>query len=112
MLRGCSGLPLALFFASLLLPAPASASGYGVREWSSAAMGASYAGASATGSDASFLAYNPATLAGVGGLSTDYEDGWAGRYYALKSELLTVDAVPMVSYQFSDRFAVAAGLQI
>ena len=142
-------------------------------------MGASYAGASATGSDASFLAYNPATLAGVGsydssmsltglfpsssatytaattsaltpagahdpygiiknayapnlaarmrlssswavglaiyapwGLSTDYEDGWAGRYYALKSELLTVDAVPMVSYQFSDRFAVAAGLQI
>jgi long-chain fatty acid transport protein len=180
LLRGCSGLPLALFSASLLLPAPASASGYGVREWSAAAMGASYAGASATGSDASFLAFNPATLAGVGtydsslsltglfpsssatystattsaltpagglttpdgiiknayvpnlaarvrlspnwavglaiyapwGLSTDYEDGWAGRYYALKSELLTVDAVPMVSYQFSDRFAVAAGLQI
>ena len=180
LLRGCSGLPLALFSASLLLPAPASASGYGVREWSAAAMGASYAGASATGSDASFLAYNPATLAGVGtydsslsltglfpsssatystattsaltptgglttpdgiiknayvpnlaararlspnwavglaiyapwGLSTDYEDGWAGRYYALKSELLTVDAVPMVSYQFSEGFAVAAGVQI
>ena len=180
LLRGCSGLPLALFSASLLLPAPTSASGYGVREWSAAAMGASYAGASATGSDASFLAYNPATLAGVGtydssasltglfpsssatystattsagtptgglttpdgivknayvpnlgarvrlspnwavglavyapwGLSTDYEDGWAGRYHALQSELLTVDAVPMVSYQFSDSFAVAAGLQI
>jgi long-chain fatty acid transport protein len=180
LLRGCSGLPLALFSASLLLPAPASASGYGVREWSAAAMGASYAGASATGSDASFLAYNPATLAGVGiydsslsltglfpsssatyttattsaltptgglttpdgiiknayvpnlaarvrlspnwavglaiyapwGLSTDYEDGWAGRYYALKSELLTVNAMPTVSYQLSDSFAVAAGLQI
>jgi long-chain fatty acid transport protein len=180
LLRGCSGLPLGLFFASLLLSAPASASGYGVREWSAAAMGASYAGASATGSDASFLAYNPATLAGVGtydssasltglfpwssgtytstttsaltptgglttpdsiiknafvpnlaarmrlssnwalglavyapwGLSTDYDEGWAGRYYALKSELLTVDVVPTVSYQFSDRFAIAAGLQV
>jgi long-chain fatty acid transport protein len=180
LLRGCSALPLALLSASLLLPAPASASGYGVREWSAAAMGASYAGASATGSDASFMAYNPAMLAGVGtydssasltglfpwssatytsattsaltptgglttpdgiiknayvpnlgarirlspnwavglavyapwGLSTDYEDGWAGRYYALKSELLTVDAVPTISYQFSDSFAVAAGLQI
>ena len=180
LLRGCSGLPLALFTASLLLPAPASASGYGVREWSAAAMGASYAGASATGSDASFMAYNPATLAGVGtydssvsltglfpsssatyssattsaltptgglttpdgiiknafvpnlgarvrlspnwavglavyapwGLSTDYEDGWAGRYHALKSELLTVNAMPTISYQISDSFAVAAGLQI
>jgi long-chain fatty acid transport protein len=166
--------------SSLLLANPASASGYGVREWSAAAMGASYAGASATGTDASFLAYNPATLAGVGsydsalsltglfpsssatyttattsagtptsglttpddiiknafvpnlaarmrlspdwalglaiyapwGLSTDYEDGWAGRYYALKSELLTVNVMPTVSWQFSQNFAVAAGLQI
>lgn len=180
LLRARSGLPLALISASVLLPAAASASGYGVREWSAAAMGASYAGASATGSDASFLAYNPATLAGVGsydssisltglfpwssatyttattslgtptgglttpdgiiknayvpnlaarmrlspnwavglaiyapwGLSTDYDATWAGRYYALKSELLTVDAIPMVSYQFSDSWAVAAGVQI
>jgi len=175
-----TGLPLAIAASSLILPAPAVASGYGVREWSAAAMGAAYAGASATGSDASFLAYNPASLAAVGsydssvslvglfpsssatystattsaltptgglttpdgiiknafvpnlgarmrlspnwavglavyapwGLSTDYEDGWAGRYHALKSELLTVDVVPTVSYQFSDRFAVAAGLQV
>src|SRR5262245_10349530 len=172
-------MPLAVA-ASLLLPAPVSASGYGVREWSAVAMGAAYAGASATASDASFLAYNPASLAGVGaydsaisgsglfpsssasygptttsagtptgglnapeniiknagvpniaagmrlspqwavglaiyapwGLSTEYEEGWAGRYYALKSELLTVDLAPTVSYQFSDRFSVAAGLQI
>ena len=46
------------------------------------------------------------------GLSTDYEDGWAGRYHALKSDLLTVDIMPTVSYQISDSFAVAAGLQI
>src|SRR5262245_34690783 len=143
-------------------------------------MGASYAGSTATGSDASFLAYNPASLASVGsydsslslsglfpsssatyttattsagtpagglttpdgiiknafvpnlaaryrlspdwavglaiyapwGLSTEYDDGWAGRYYALKSQLLTVNITPTVSYQFSDRLAVAAGLQI
>jgi len=164
----------------LMLPLSAFASGYGVREWSAAAMGAAYAGASATGSDASFLAYNPASLAAVGtydssvslvglfpsssanyttattsaltptgglttpdgiiknafvpnlgarmrlssdwavglavyapwGLSTDYEDGWAGRYHALKSDLLTVDIVPTVSFQISDSFAVAAGLQV
>jgi long-chain fatty acid transport protein len=165
---------------SLLLSAPAHASGYGVREWSAAAMGAAYAGASATGLDASFLAYNPASLASVGsydssvslvglfpsssanyttattsaltptgglttpdgiiknafvpnlgarvrlspawavglavyapwGLSTDYEDTWAGRYHALKSDLLTVDVVPTISYEISDSFAVAAGVQI
>jgi len=174
-----TSMPLAVA-ASLLLPAPVSASGYGVREWSAVAMGSAYAGASATNSDATFLAYNPASLAGVGsydsslslaglfpassatytgattsagtptgglatpdkiikdafvpniaarvrlspdlalglavyapwGLSTDYEDGWAGRYYALKSDLLTVDIVPTVSYQISDRFALAAGIQV
>lgn len=176
---GRSGLSLAVT-GSLLLSAPAHASGYGVREWSAAAMGAAYAGASATGSDASFLAYNPASLASVGsynssvslvglfpsssanyttattsaltptgglttpdgiiknafvpnlgarvrlspdwavglavyapwGLSTDYEDTWAGRYHALKSDLLTVDVVPTISYEISDSFAVAAGVQI
>jgi long-chain fatty acid transport protein len=165
---------------SLLVTNPVVASGYGVREWSAVAMGAAYAGASATGSDASFLAYNPASLAQVGsydssisltglfpsssatytsattsaltptgglmtpddiiknafvpniaarvrlspawalgltvyapwGLSTDYEDGWAGRYHALQSELLTIDITPTVSYQFSENWAVAAGMQI
>lgn len=176
---GRLGLPLTMA-ASLLVAVPALASGYGVREWSAVAMGSAYAGASATGSDASFLAYNPASLASVGsydssaslvglfpsssatyttattsamtptgglttpdgiiknafvpnlaarmrlsrdwalglviyapwGLSTDYEDGWAGRYHALKSELLTVDITPTISYQISDSFAVAAGVQI
>jgi len=44
----------------------ALAAGYGLREHSVTAMGSAYAGASASGSDASFLAYNPASLGEVG----------------------------------------------
>jgi long-chain fatty acid transport protein len=43
----------------------AVAAGYGLHEHSTRAMGAAYAGASATGSDASFLFYNPATASMV-----------------------------------------------
>jgi long-chain fatty acid transport protein len=43
----------------------AAAAGYGLNEHSAAAMGAAYAGASATGSDASYLFYNPASLSMV-----------------------------------------------
>jgi long-chain fatty acid transport protein len=164
----------------LLLSGPTLAAGFGVREWSAVAMGSAYAGASATGSDASFMAYNPASLASVDsydssvslvglfpsssgtytsattsaltpaggpttpdeiiknafvpnlaarvrlspdwavglaiyapwGLSTEYQEGWAGRYHALKTDLLTVDVTPTVSYRISDSFSVAAGLQI
>jgi long-chain fatty acid transport protein len=159
---------------------PASAAGYGVHEWSAVAMGAAYAGSSATNSDASFLAYNPASLGGVGrydssvsltglfpnssatyttattgaltpagglmtpddfvkiagvpnlaarmrlspqwalgiaiyapwGLSTLYPEGWAGRYHALNTNLLTVDITPTVSYQISNNFTLAAGVQV
>ena len=44
---------------------PALASGYGLREHSVDSMGMAYAGAAASDSDASYLAYNPASLAGV-----------------------------------------------
>jgi len=142
-------------------------------------MGAAYAGASATGSDASFLAYNPASLGSVGnydssisftglfpsssanyttattsaltpvsgsltpsdyvdtafvpemaarvrfspewsgglvvyapwGLSTHYDDAWAGRYYALKSRLVTVNITPTLAYQPSKQLTIAAGPQ-
>lgn len=40
---------------------PAIAAGYGLREFSAAAMGSAFAGAAATGDDASYLSYNPAT---------------------------------------------------
>jgi long-chain fatty acid transport protein len=46
------------------------------------------------------------------GLRTDYPAGWAGRYYAGKSELLTVNATPVVAYQISPEITLGAGLQI
>jgi len=56
---------LALF---CLLPAtPALAAGFGLREQSTEAMGEAYAGAAATGSDAGFLAYNPAAAGATQG---------------------------------------------
>jgi long-chain fatty acid transport protein len=45
----------------------AFAAGYAVREQSTDAMGSAYAGAAATGSDASFLAYNPAAAGATSG---------------------------------------------
>lgn len=46
------------------------------------------------------------------GLETDYDDGWRGRYHALRSRLRTVTATPMVSYRVNDRVALGAGMQI
>ena len=46
------------------------------------------------------------------GLSTDYPAGWAGRYYARETKLLTVNITPTISYQPSSHLTVAAGLQV
>ena len=46
------------------------------------------------------------------GLSTRYNDGWAGRYYALESKLITVNAVPSLAYELAPEFIVSAGAQI
>src|ERR1700759_5553093 len=51
----------------LMSATPALAAGYGLREQSTEAMGEAYAGAPATGSDAGFLAYNPAAAGGPPG---------------------------------------------
>jgi long-chain fatty acid transport protein len=56
-----------IYFATL---APAIAAGYGLREFSTDAMGTAYAGAAATARDASYQAYNPASIASVTG--TDF----------------------------------------
>jgi long-chain fatty acid transport protein len=45
------------------------------------------------------------------GLKTDYPTTWAGRYYALKTELASINISPIVSYQVTPNFAVAAGFQ-
>ncbi|HEY4940372.1 MAG TPA: outer membrane protein transport protein [Rhizomicrobium sp.] len=159
---------------------PALGAGYGLKEHSADAMAAAYAGAAATSSDASYLAYNPASLAGVmdtdfsismvailpgskgtyasattsagnptggsltpsgfisdalvpafgfrhrlsdriavgleisapWGLRTDYPATWAGRYDAQKTELLTINATPTISYQLSPSLTFGAGLQV
>jgi long-chain fatty acid transport protein len=164
----------------LVCLAPALAAGYGLRESSAGAMGAAYAGAAATTSDASYQAYNPASIASVvgsdlsisaigilptssasyttartsagtpisgsttpsgfisdalvpgiavrtrlsdhwtagvvvyapWGLSTNYPASSAERYYALKTELTTINITPSVSYEISPEFAIAAGAQI
>ena len=61
-MRNLPGSLFALYFLGLT---PALAAGYGLREFSADAMGSAYAGASATASDASYQAYNPAAIAGV-----------------------------------------------
>src|ERR1700755_1206682 len=51
----------------LMSATPALAAGYGLREQSTEAMCEAYAGAPATGSDAGFLAYNPAAAGATQG---------------------------------------------
>jgi len=159
---------------------PAAAAGFGLKEHSADAMAAAYAGAAATDSDASYLAYNPAAAAGAAttdlaasavvilpgsrgsygaattsagnptggglspsgfisganvpsfgmrhrlddrlafgldisapfGLKTDYPATWAGRYYAQKTELLTINATPSLAYQLTPALTLGAGLQV
>jgi long-chain fatty acid transport protein len=167
-------------FTAVLISSAAQGAAFGLKEHSADAMSAAYAGAAATDSDASYLVYNPATLAGVNefdisvsaiealpgtrasytlattslgtptggskqasgyisdatipafglrqrlsdrwavGISlsipwavrTDYPHDWAGRYYAQKSALFTINATPVVSYQLTPELTFGAGLQI
>ncbi|RED44664.1 OmpP1/FadL family transporter [Aestuariispira insulae] len=43
------------------------------------------------------------------GLKTEYEDGWVGRYHALKSELMTVTINPVFSYKVNDKLSIGGG---
>ena len=170
-----------LLACGIYLFTPATnAAGFGLNEHSADAMASAYAGSAATGVDASYLAYNPATLSEVKqfdasftatgisapssadypyattsagtptggnnapksfvmsavvpelgfrqaltdrvavglvvftpwGLTTSYPDTWAGRYYAEKTRLLTINAMPTVSYRLTRGLAVGGGLQI
>lgn len=44
------------------------------------------------------------------GLKTDYDDGWVGRYQALKSELKTIDLGVALSYRISDSFSLGGSV--
>ncbi len=53
--------------------------------------------------------------AGIGitapfGLVTEYNDGWVGRYHALKSELQTINVNPSVAYKFNDQWSLGVGV--
>lgn len=44
------------------------------------------------------------------GLKTEYDDGWKGRYHALKSDVKVIDLTLSASLALSDRFSIGAGL--
>ena len=51
-----------------------------------------------------------ASLTAPFGLRTQYDPNWVGRYFALKSELKTVDFTLAGSYKINDMFSVGASL--
>jgi long-chain fatty acid transport protein len=57
--------PLLATAPAVFWVAPARAAGYGLHEFSTAAVGTAFAGSAATGSDATFQAYNPAATGAV-----------------------------------------------
>jgi long-chain fatty acid transport protein len=53
--------------------------------------------------------------AGIGitapyGLATEYDDGWVGRYHALRSELATLNINPSVAYKINDQWSLGVGV--
>ena len=44
------------------------------------------------------------------GLKTEYQQGWKGRYHAIKSDLKTIDINPAIAWQVNDMFSVGAGV--
>lgn len=46
------------------------------------------------------------------GLGTKYRDDWAGRYYAIESKLITVNAAPSIAYQVIPELTLSAGAQV
>jgi len=46
------------------------------------------------------------------GLVTDYDNGWVGRYYALRSELTTVNINPSLAYKASNTLSLGFGINI
>jgi long-chain fatty acid transport protein len=46
------------------------------------------------------------------GLKTNYPAGWAGRYYATKTSLVTVDIAPSIAYQVTPTLSLGASLEI
>ncbi len=61
------------------------------------------------------MAINPAWHIGIGinvpfGLKTEYDDGWLGRYQALKSEIKTINVNPSFGYRATKDLWLGAGV--
>ena len=55
--------------------------------------------------------------AGIGinvpfGLSTEYDDGWVGRYHALRSEISSVNINPSIAWKATNSISVGFGINI
>jgi long-chain fatty acid transport protein len=46
------------------------------------------------------------------GLTTDYDEGWVGRYHALKSALTIVNINPSVAWKINDSVSIGGGLNL
>jgi len=60
------------------------------------------------------MAVSPTVRIGLGinvpfGLKTEYDNGWLGRYQALKSEIQTVNINPSIGWRTTDNFWLGAG---
>lgn len=46
------------------------------------------------------------------GLATKYDPDWVGRYYAIKSELATININPTMAYRINSQWSVGAGISM
>ena len=44
------------------------------------------------------------------GLVTDYQQGWQGRYHALRSDVYTININPSIAYKVNDHLSIGAGV--
>ena len=44
------------------------------------------------------------------GLASDYDNGWVGRYYALDSDMFSLNINPAAAYRINDKLSIGAGL--
>lgn len=45
------------------------------------------------------------------GLATKYDNDWVGRFYAIESELLTINVAPSVAYKLTDTLSIGGNVQ-
>ncbi|GAB7564052.1 outer membrane protein transport protein [Methylobacillus methanolivorans] len=60
---------------------------------------------------------NPDLKFGLGitvpyGLTSEYDNGWKGRYQALKSEVMTVNVNPALSFKASEKLSIGGGISL